>query len=379
MSFLSGLTNAATVTFTLYFLSHGLNQTQIGTLFGFFMICMAIFNIPTGVIADIFGHKASDAIGLFLQALAFLFFFLYPTYFGFFLAMFTDALGIAFQTGALSSLSYELLRKEGLIKDYQKVVGRIGGYGLIAGMIASPIGSMIYKYHPGIPYFLSFLFFLLAALAIYLIKWEFVKKPLTISRYLDILINGTKLTIKNRVLMAIVVIGIALSVNRLVFNQNIGQPYQLSVGLDVGLIGFVAAAVSGMGAIISINAYKISKKIGTEFTLLLTVVITSFAVIALSFINTLLAIPIILILFMGHGLRDPIFSHISQEEVEPDKRSTMSSAISFLTSIIVGIMLPFWGKGIDLFGLHNGLFFLGMFTFIIGVFGLTVFGLKKAT
>jgi len=68
MHFLSGFSNVATVTFTLYLLSHGINQTQIGFLFGFFMVCMAIFNIPTGVIADMFGHKASVVIALLLDA-----------------------------------------------------------------------------------------------------------------------------------------------------------------------------------------------------------------------------------------------------------------------------------------------------------------------
>lgn len=379
MSFLSGLSNAATVTFTLYFLSHGLNQSQIGILFGVFMISMAIFNIPTGTIADIFGHKASVAIGLFFQAIAFLIFFLYPNFTGFLLGMFADAIGLAFQTGATSSLIYELLYKDNLHEDFQKVIGKIGAFSLVGAVIASPIGSIIYKFYPGVPYLLSFFFFIFAALSIYLVKWEFVKKSTSISNYLSILISGVHLTLRSRILMATVLIGIALTVNRLVFNQNINQPYTLSVGVDVAYIGFIAAAVSAAGAIISINAYKISKKIGKSFSLLLIVVIPSVAVITLSFINNFLAIPLILVLFMGHAFRDPILSHISQEEVDSDKRSTMTSTISFIISIIAGISLPFWGKGIDLFGLHNSLFLLGAFSFIIGALGLMMFETKRTT
>jgi MFS family permease len=377
MSFLSGLSNAATVTFTLYFLSHGLNQAQIGILIGFFMICLAIFNIPTGGIADIFGHKASVAIGLFFQAIAFLLFFLYPNYVGFLLGMFADAVGIAFQTGATSSLIYEILHKENLHEDFQKVIGRVGGYSLIAAVIASPLGSIIYKFNPGASYLLSFFFFIFATLAIFLVKWEFVRKPPTISKYINTLVSGVHLTLRNRILMATVLIGIALSVNRLVFNQNILQPYQLSIGIDVAYIGITAALVAAIQAFISINAYKISKKMGKSFSLLLIVAVPSVAVIILSFINTLLAIPLILVLYMGHAFRDPVLSHISQEEVEPDKRSTMVSTTSFLSSIAVGILLPFWGKGIDLFGIHNSLFLLGAFSFIIGAIGLIVFETKR--
>ena len=185
------------------------------------------------------------------------------------------------------------------------------------------------------------------------------------------------LTIRNRILMATVLIGIALSVNRLVFNQNISLPYQISIGIDVAYIGFIAALVAAIQAFISINAYKISKKVGKSISLLLIVAVPSIAIIVLSFINSLLAIPLILVLYMGHAFRDPVLSHISQEEVEPDKRSTMVSTTSFLISISVGILLPFWGKGIDLFGLHNSLFLLGAFSFIIGSIGLIMFETKR--
>lgn len=179
--------------------------------------------------------------------------------------------------------------------------------------------------------------------------------------------------------MATVLIGIALSVNRLVFNQNISLPYQISIGIDVAYIGFIAALVSAIQAFISINAYKISKKVGKSFSLLLIVAVPSIAVIILSFMNTLLAIPLILVLYMGHAFRDPVLSHISQEEVDPDKRSTMISTTSFLVSVSVGILLPFWGKGIDVFGIHHSLFLLGAFSFIIGALGLIIFETKKVS
>ena len=377
MYFLAGLSNAAAVTFTLYFLSHGLNQAQIGQLFGFFMICLAIFDIPTGGIADMFCHKASVAVGLLFQGLSFLLFFLYPTYFGFLLGMFAAALGLAFQSGATSSLIYELLHKEGLHDDFQKVIGRASGYFLVASIIASPIGSFIYKFYPKIPYLLALLVFIPAAFMIYSIKWEFVKKPPRFSTYLKTIIDGTRLTVRNRILMATVIIGIALTINRLVFNQNISQPYQVSVGIDVAYIGLVAAIVAAVQAFISLNAYKISKKIGKLPSLILIVGVPSFAVIALSFINTLLAIPIILILYMGHAFRDPVTAHIAQDELDPDKRSTMVSTTSFLVSVSAGVLMPYWGRGIDMFGLNNTLLLLGIFSLFVGTVGLLLYQFKK--
>ena len=145
MHFLVGLSTAASVTFTLYFLSHGVNQAQIGLLFGMFMVSLAILDIPTGGLADMFGHKHSVAAGLFFQAISFLLFFLFPNYSGFFLGMIAAALGLALQSGATSSLIYELLHKEGLHETFQKVSGRASAYFLAAIIIAGPFGSFIYS------------------------------------------------------------------------------------------------------------------------------------------------------------------------------------------------------------------------------------------
>lgn len=72
---LSGLANVSSVILTLYLLSHGFHQIQIAQLVAFFMIFLAVFDIPTGELADIFGYKLSVAIGIFLQALCDLIFF----------------------------------------------------------------------------------------------------------------------------------------------------------------------------------------------------------------------------------------------------------------------------------------------------------------
>jgi len=57
-SFFQGFGIVASVTYTLFFLSNGLTQTQIGALFSIFMISLAFLEIPTGAFADTLGHKS---------------------------------------------------------------------------------------------------------------------------------------------------------------------------------------------------------------------------------------------------------------------------------------------------------------------------------
>lgn len=377
MHFLAGLSTAASVTFTLYFLSHGVNQAQIGLLFGVFMVSLAILDIPTGGLADMFGHKHSVAAGLFFQAISFLLFFLFPGYVGFFLGMIAAALGLALQSGATSSLVYELLHKEGLHESFQKVYGRASAYFLLAGIIAGPLGSFIYSRYPRVPYLLAFIVLLSAAIVVLLVRWEFTKKPPAFSAYITTITTGVRMTLRNRILMATVIIGIALTTTRLVFNQNISQPYQVQIGVDVAYIGVVAALVAGVGAFVSMHAYKLSQRLGKTFSLAIIVIVPSLTVIVLSFISNLLAIPFILFFFMGHAFRDPVMAHISQDEVERDKRATMASTVSFFVSISAGLLLPFFGTRIDAFGINNALVLLGIFSLVIGGIGLFLFSYKQ--
>src|SRR3990167_3466147 len=129
--FLVGFATIASVTWTLYFLSYGISQSQIGLLFAVFIIILSIFDIPTGSFADIFGHKTSVAIGLLLQSITGLFFFLAPTFNGFLLGMIMAGFGAAFSSGALSSLIYDITDKTLTKGDFQKIKGRADGFFLI--------------------------------------------------------------------------------------------------------------------------------------------------------------------------------------------------------------------------------------------------------
>ncbi|MEK7570971.1 MAG: MFS transporter [Patescibacteria group bacterium] len=376
--FLAGLSTASSVTFTLYFLSHGIDQFQIAQLFGFFMLALALLEIPTGGVADTFGHKTSVTVGLFFQSVSFLLFFLFPSYWGILSGMLMSALGLALQSGATSSLIYELLKKEHIHQEFKKIYGRANGYFLIAGFVAAPLGSLVYASYPKVPYFFSFFVLLLSAIVLYTVKWDFIRKSVNFESYKNTLISGVMLTLKHKLLIAIVIIGIALTVNRLVFNQNISQPYLVGIGVDVAYIGFIAAGISAILAFISIYSYKIAEKIGTNASLLLIIILPSIAVFILGLINNMLALAIILFLVVGHAFRDPVVTHIVHEELDSEKRGTMASTMSFLTGIVGSVMLPFFGAGIDTFGMHTTLFLLGIFTFVIGGIGFIVFTYKKA-
>ena len=371
--FLVGLATATSVVSTLYLLSHGVSQSQVSLLFAVFMITMALLNMPTGSFADIHGHKKSVFLGLCFHSLYSLFFFLFPTFLGFLVGMAMAGIGLALQDGAVSSLIYDILKKNGRADDFQKVKGRAASYFLVAAIFAAPIGSLVYKSHPRLPYLLSFFCFIPAIISIFSIKWEFKKPSSTATSFFKKISEGFILTIRNKKLVAVALMGIALTTARLVFNQNISQPYQIKIGVDVSLIGFTASLFALVQAAISASAYRISRRLGVGFSLLLVNFVPSICLVLLGLFNSIYTLGFILIFYLGHTFRDPFFSHIGQSELSNKHRATMASTVSFLTSLIVGVLLPVWGHGLDLFGMNTILLCLAIFTAAIGAVGIFIF------
>lgn len=371
-SFLYGFGSIAGFTFTLYFLYRGLTFTEISILFSVFMISLALFEIPTGGYADTVGHKKSVYIGMFIEALYFFIFFFSTNFYGFLIGMIVAAFGLALQSGAIQSLLYELLKTHGKEDEYAKAQGRYQSISLLTGIIAAPVGTLLFKYYPQLPYALSFFFIALTSLVIYNIRWEYIPKDITVKRYLQNIKTGIMITLKNNKLLGFIIIGLGLTVSRLVYGQNINQPFQLSLGIDVAAIGVVEAVASVLMAAVAFYAHRVLKKIGGLPSILLVILVPSICMIILSQIHTTMGLIFIFAFYMSSAFRNPVMGVLSQKETPSEQRSTIASTGSFISSIAVGVLLPFWGMSIDKFGLHTTLMLLGIFTVSIGFVGVVV-------
>lgn len=368
-----GILTIATVTYPLFLLSNGITHTQIALLFSVFMITMALLEIPTGGVADTFGHKASVVLGLLVHSIHFLIFFFASTFYGFLAGMVMASLGLALISGAYSSLVHDILDKLGKRQDFTKVWGRMDAIFLVGTLFASPAGMIIFKYQPRLPYLLAFFSLLIGAFIVQAVKWEFKGTKPAVNVYFSKMTKGVSLALRNRRIIALVIIGVALSTARLLMNQNIGQPYLLSVGFDITHLGFVAAAIAGVSAIVSVTAHRIAKKIGAVNSLALMVLIPAVSAFILSQLNTLFALVFLIVFYFGHAFREPVMAYLGQKEVADEQRATMISTISFLVSITVGLLLPLGGRTIDVYGIHSSLLFLGLFVTLVGLTGIFIY------
>ena len=125
----------------LAFLEKDLSFFQIGLLIGFREVCINIFEIPSGAVADIYGRRRS-MIFSFLAYIASFFIFAHSASFAtLMLAMFTFALGDSFRTGTHKAMIFEWLRIQGREDERTRVYGFTRSWSKMGSAVSVVIAS----------------------------------------------------------------------------------------------------------------------------------------------------------------------------------------------------------------------------------------------
>ena len=115
----------------------GLQQAQIQIIQRRFMFWIFILEIPTGILGDKKGIKASVILGTFLIALSHFIYIITPDFRLFLFAELIMALGVAFTSGSNSAWLYDLTKGLGLQQQYRKIQTTFRNFYLLGMLTAS--------------------------------------------------------------------------------------------------------------------------------------------------------------------------------------------------------------------------------------------------
>ena len=107
----------------LVFREKGLSFLQIGLLVGFREICLNLFEIPSGAVADLYGRRRSMMFSMTAYIVSFAVFALSDSLGLLFAAMLCFSLGSAFRTGTHKAMIFDWLRLQGRTSEKTKIYG----------------------------------------------------------------------------------------------------------------------------------------------------------------------------------------------------------------------------------------------------------------
>lgn len=125
----------------LAFLEKGLSFFQIGLLVGFREVCINIFEIPSGAVADLYGRRRSMIFSFLAYIASFLVFAHSTSFAALLLAMFAFALGDSFRTGTHKAMIFEWLRLQGREDERTRVYGFTRSWSKMGSAVSVVIAS----------------------------------------------------------------------------------------------------------------------------------------------------------------------------------------------------------------------------------------------
>ena len=127
----------------LFFEEHGLSLTQIMILQATYSFTVALFEIPSGFFADIYGRRLSLFYGSIFIFIGYLIFSFFSGFNEFFIAEIFLGIGGSLVSGADSAIIYDTLLELKEDEDYTKIEGRNYGIGNVSEGIAGILGGFL--------------------------------------------------------------------------------------------------------------------------------------------------------------------------------------------------------------------------------------------
>lgn len=337
-------------TYVLYLLSHGLDYLQINLVNTVFMATVLIMEIPTGLVADIFGRKKSLIISFLFSGLAFAFYSQGDSFGDFILAETIAGIGVAFFSGAMEAWVIDSLKASKYTGSIEKVFSRgsiLNSLGIIIGGI---VGGYIAGFNLGLPFLLASIgMFSVAGLAAWLIKESPHQNGLADKGYGAWKQfrhhAGKSLAIEFRKPQVLAIVCLGIGMQFAVMGPNmLWQPYFSKQGLDVHAIGWLFGGMMVAVILGNIAVEWLGRRTKQSF-------LFSYGLVGLALISFLWLPPLLiptltfyLLHEFGRGMYGPLKIAMLNRHVSSERRATVLSFESTILKVgaVAGLLLSGW-------------------------------------
>ena len=363
----------------LFFLEKNITFLQIGTLYAIREILINILEIPSGIIADVFGRKKSLIVSFLFYIISFFIFYTSHSFYIFIVAIIFYAIGDAFRTGTHKAMIFDYLKIKGWKDQRAHYYGHTRSWSQMGSAISALLAASIVFYTGNfksififstIPYLLDLI--LISTYPKALDGKNIYSKTDSIKERLYKALHDFIFSFKNKqILKAIANLSIHSGFHRAIkdYLQPVIQTFALSIPVMLALsdnqrsailIGILYFIIYFSTSYASRKAGRLKDKLRSIELILNSTMYIGFVLAFLSgiffhygfyFASIIFYIGIYLI----ENLRNPIGVAYVSELYQDDILATALSANSQAKSLLAAIIAPIIGFLADRFGIGIGL------------------------
>ena len=338
----------------LFFEKHGLSLTQIMILQATYSFTVALFEIPSGFFADIYGRRLSLFFGSILTFLGYLIFSFYSGFNEFFIAEIFLGIGGSLISGADSALIYDTLLELKKDEDYTKIEGKNYGIGNVSEGLAGILGGFLAVSSLELPvYIQTFVLFFSIPLSYSLVEPKSSYKLAKSFKSILLVVKETFFQ-KNK-LKWYILYSSAMGIGTLSIAWFV-QPFLMEIDTPLIYYGIIWASLNIITGITSYYSYIFEKGkvlIYISLSMLISFILLGFNISIYGFI-------FIVLIYLMRGIITPNLRNLININSTSERRATVLSLRSFVIRISFALIAPILGFITDVYEISYVFYFLGL-------------------
>ncbi len=344
------------------------------------------FEIPTGIIADLWGRKISVIISLLLSSVASIGIFFGRTFPQFLLFFIISGIGATFMSGAYDAWFFDSLtltaKEEGKEINIEDYWGRLSSGQQLGSLLGFLLGTVVVlAYHLRVLWLMEGLGALSIFLYILIVGKEekHARQSMSTTKsYKHFIIEGSSYLFKSK-LLTFLVLGSLFWFFSTGILSLAWQPFFKAQGIDPKYFGIILTGYMILSIFVVRKAGILSKKLGSDLRLLQLVGVIC-AVLTVSFIFASGYQWILFILYGGiYSLHDPIFQAHLNKYIPSPQRATILSTYNMSISTVTILSTFIFGVVSDKFGLSMSIVISSIVCFVTVIIFKVVALLEKSS
>lgn len=350
----------------LFFQEHGLSLTEIMTLQAIYSFTVALFEIPSGYLADFFGRRTCIILSSIFSFLGYLFFCFYSGFYFFLIAQVLLGIAGSLISGSDSALIYDTLIQIDKKNAYTKIEGKNYAIGNFSEAIAGIFGGFLAVTSLYLPvYIQTVVLFLSIPIAFTLVEPKF-KKGNRIDRSFKFISDVVKYALVDSAkLKWLIIFSSAMGLATLSIAW-FAQPFFTIINLPLAYFGVIWALLNFSTGITSYNSHLFFLSKNYKFLMYISILMC-FSYFALGLNMSYFGLIFIFSIYLLRGVMTPFLRNEINVNTTSDKRATVLSIRSFIIRISFAIFAPILGYIAENYSLSFSFYFLSLF---VGMFSL---------
>jgi len=358
----------------IYLASKGMSLMQLGLLESIFHVTSFFMEIPTGVVADLFGRRTSRIVGRLFAIVSLMLIYMGDSFSAFAFAFIITAFSYNFESGAGEALVYDSLKQLSISDVFMKMTGRKEMIYQLTSTVAFVTGGWLAT----ISYKWVYLFSIVFAVFALIESFFFVEPDIGQNKS-----SGVLESMKNQMVSSFKAIKERPRIAYLYFSVNTLiafittlffylQNYFKQNGLIESQIGVILAAASIAGALAGMQAWRLEKRFGHKILLRVLPILmcAGLWVMALSGYEAAA--------FIYLSALDGIIYVVTRDYINrlipSDQRATLLSVDSMVFSLSMIVLFPIVGKIGDVLSLKVAFLVMAVFSVFIVLSNLIMLG-----